>query len=61
MRYARIRLKMTCKFCKVAMKQEQPSHLFHGKRKFRCPDCNRVRMQKPKALNRSKGGLASTG
>ena len=45
---------MTCKFCKVPMKQERPAHLFHGNRKWRCPGCARVRMQKPKDLKKRR-------
>jgi len=27
---------------------ELKGHIFHGKRKFRCPLCQRVKMKKPK-------------
>ena len=49
---------MTCKFCKVAMRQESHSHLSHGNRKWRCPNCKRARMQKPKGAKKPKGGTA---
>jgi hypothetical protein len=35
---------MTCKACRVQMK-ELKGHIYHKKRKWRCPKCNRVRMQ----------------
>jgi hypothetical protein len=35
---------MTCKYCRVAMR-ELKGHIFHGKRKWQCPRCNRIRMQ----------------
>jgi hypothetical protein len=35
---------VTCKSCKVAMK-ELKGHIYHKKRKWRCPKCKRVRMQ----------------
>ena len=38
---------MTCKNCKVRMK-ELKGHVYHKNRKWRCPKCDRVRMQKPK-------------
>ena len=38
---------MTCKKCKVAMK-ERKGHLFHKQRKWVCPQCRKVKMQKPK-------------
>jgi len=38
---------MTCKFCKTGMK-ELKGHIYHGKRKWKCPRCSRVRMQAPK-------------
>ncbi len=37
---------MTCKRCRVAM-VELKGHIYHGKRKFRCPLCRRVQMKKP--------------
>jgi transposase-like protein len=37
-------LTMTCKKCRVQMK-ELKGHIYHKKRKWRCPKCNRVRMQ----------------
>ena len=45
-------VRVTCKYCKVAMKQEDPRHLFHGNRKWRCPQCGRVRMQKPRVMKK---------
>ena len=39
---------MTCPKCRVKMKQENHRHLSHGNRKWRCPVCQKVRMQKPK-------------
>jgi rubrerythrin len=38
---------MTCKVCRISM-QEVKGHVFHKKRKWRCPRCKRVRMQKPR-------------
>ena len=35
---------MTCKKCKTPMK-ELKGHLYHKKRKWKCPKCNRVKMQ----------------
>jgi hypothetical protein len=35
---------VTCQTCKVAMK-ELKGHIYHKKRKWRCPKCKRVRMQ----------------
>ncbi len=35
---------VTCTKCKVAMKQTRGIH--HNKRKFVCPRCKRVRMQR---------------
>ena len=37
---------MTCRRCKVAMK-ECKGHIYHKQRKWKCPKCARVRMQKP--------------
>ena len=37
---------MTCKVCKIAM-TELKGHIYHKRRKWRCPKCNRVKMQKP--------------
>jgi len=42
---------MTCKMCRVQMK-ELKGHIYHKKRKWKCPKCGRVRMQSP--------GVAST-
>lgn len=42
---------MTCPRCKTPMK-ELKGHLYHGNRKWRCPLCSKVRMQKPKPLRR---------
>jgi hypothetical protein len=39
--------RMICKHCKVAMK-ELKGHIYHKQRKWRCPQCSRVRMQKQK-------------
>jgi hypothetical protein len=36
---------VTCKNCKVAMK-ELKGHIYHKKRKWKCPKCARVKMQK---------------
>ncbi len=36
---------VTCKICKVAMK-ELKGHVYHKQRKWRCPICARVKMQK---------------
>ena len=35
---------MTCKTCRVRMK-ELKGHIYHKKRKWKCPKCSRVRMQ----------------
>lgn len=35
---------MTCKTCKVKMK-ELKGHIFHKQRKWKCPKCNRAKMQ----------------
>ncbi len=40
---------MTCKRCRVAM-VELKGHIYHGKRKFRCPSCQRAKMKKPKRV-----------
>jgi hypothetical protein len=37
---------MTCRKCRVPMK-EVKGHLFHKQRKWLCPKCARVRMQRP--------------
>jgi hypothetical protein len=42
---------MTCKHCRVAM-TELKGHVYHKKRKWKCPKCNRVRMQ---VQQRAKG------
>jgi len=39
---------VTCRKCRVPMK-EVKGHIFHKKRKWKCPQCGVVRMQKPKA------------
>jgi hypothetical protein len=39
---------MTCKKCKVTMK-ELKGHIFHKKRKWQCPQCRKIKMQKPKS------------
>jgi len=38
---------MTCPKCKVPMK-EVKGHIYHRQRKWKCPNCNKVRMQKQK-------------
>ena len=35
---------VTCKTCRVQMK-ELKGHIYHKKRKWKCPKCSRVRMQ----------------
>jgi len=35
---------MTCKTCRIPMK-ELKGHIYHKKRKWKCPKCGRVRMQ----------------
>ena len=45
---------MTCKKCKFTMK-ELKGHIFHGKRKWRCPQCQKVKMQKPKSKGEAHG------
>ena len=37
---------VTCKKCRAPMK-ELKGHIYHKKRKWKCPNCNRVRMQQP--------------
>jgi transposase-like protein len=39
---------MTCKICKTSMK-ELKGHIYHKKRKWKCPKCGRVRMQDQKS------------
>lgn len=47
---------MTCKRCRIAM-QIDTQHICHGNRKWRCPQCKRARMQKPKGkVRKFKGG-----
>ncbi|AFL90529.1 hypothetical protein Terro_4332 [Terriglobus roseus DSM 18391] len=46
---------MTCKRCRVRMR-EISGHIFHGKRKFRCPQCNRAKMKKPKKREKKSRG-----
>ncbi len=43
---------MTCGTCRVAMR-ELKGHLYHQKRKWKCPQCGKIRMQKPKGRNQS--------
>jgi len=38
---------VTCKHCAVPMK-ELKGHIYHKKRKWRCPKCNRIKMQAQK-------------
>jgi transposase-like protein len=38
---------VTCKICKTPMK-ELKGHIYHKKRKWKCPKCGRVRMQEHK-------------
>jgi DNA-directed RNA polymerase subunit RPC12/RpoP len=38
---------MTCRKCKIPM-EEIKGHLFHKQRKWRCPKCAAIRMQKPR-------------
>ena len=38
---------MTCRKCKVPMK-EFKGHIYHKQRKWKCPKCAKVRMQKRK-------------
>jgi len=38
---------LTCKICKTPMK-ELKGHIYHKKRKWKCPKCGRVRMQEQK-------------
>ena len=44
---------MTCPRCKIAM-EEVRGHVFHKKRKWRCPKCGRIRMQAPKPPERGR-------
>jgi transposase-like protein len=39
---------MTCNRCKVAMR-ELKGHVFHKMRKWRCPKCHKIKMQRPKS------------
>jgi Zn finger protein HypA/HybF involved in hydrogenase expression len=39
---------MTCKTCRIPMK-ELKGHIYHKKRKWKCPKCRRVRMQQPRS------------
>lgn len=48
---------MTCKQCRIAM-VELKGHIYHGKRKFRCPNCHRAKMKKPKRRAADKGRAA---
>ena len=48
---------MTCKVCKVAM-TELKGHIYHKRRKWRCPKCNRVKMQKPGQHKKTGGKTA---
>ena len=41
-------LHMTCKKCRTPMK-ELKGHIYHKKRKWKCPKCGKVRMQAQKA------------
>lgn len=43
---------MTCKRCRVQMK-ELKGHIYHKQRKWKCPQCNRVRMQMQTAIRKS--------
>jgi len=38
---------VTCRKCKVPMK-ELKGHIYHQQRKWKCPKCAKVRMQKQK-------------
>ena len=40
---------MSCSKCKVAMR-ELKGHIYHKQRKWKCPKCNRIRMQARKNL-----------
>jgi len=42
-----MRREVTCKTCRIRMK-EVKGHIYHKKRKWRCPKCERIRMQDPK-------------
>jgi hypothetical protein len=44
---------MTCKWCKIPLK-ELKGHIYHKNRKWKCPGCSRIRMQKPR--DKSKPG-----
>jgi hypothetical protein len=44
---------MTCKKCRVQMK-ELKGHIYHKKRKWKCPRCNRVRMQEQSAARKRR-------
>jgi hypothetical protein len=38
--------------------REISGHIYHGRRKFRCPQCNRAKMKKPKkGEKKSRGPL----
>jgi hypothetical protein len=40
-------VQVTCPKCKVPMK-EVKGHIYHRQRKWKCPNCDKVRMQKHK-------------
>ena len=49
---------MTCKKCGVAMK-EVKGHIFHGQRKWECPQCRKIKMQKPKSKGEAQSGAGA--
>jgi hypothetical protein len=38
---------------------ELKGHIFHKKRKWQCPQCKKIGMQKPKSKNQGNGAQAS--
>ena len=41
-------IQVTCRKCRIPMK-ELKGHIYHGQRKWQCPACLKIKMQKPKA------------
>jgi hypothetical protein len=35
--------------------KELKGHIFHKKRKWRCPQCQKIKMQKPKSNGEARG------
>jgi len=41
--------------------KEVKGHIFHGKRKWRCPQCQKIKMQKPKSKNEAQRPMSRPG